>query len=139
MNRYLQYITNSLLLVLFSSIIVSFAQDKSSSKVLSVLSKELLNTQLDVWKDGQVIVNYIEAPAGYEMKRHYHPGEEIAYIIEGSGTTWFEDKPEVVVSKGDIIKIPFKAVHTFIPGPDGVKVLVFRLHKKGEPIRIIVE
>ena len=139
MNRYLQCIISCVLIVLFSSLIVLYAQDQSNSEVLTVLSEELLKTQLDVWEEGEVIVTYLEAPAGFEIKRHYHPGEEFAYVIEGSGTTWFEDKPEVVVSKGDIVKIPYKAVHTFIPGPDGVKVLVFRVHKQGEPIRIIVE
>ena len=139
MKRYIQYIINSVLFVLLASLTSSFAQDKSSSEVLAVLSEELLNTQLDVWEEGEVIVTYLEAPAGFEIKKHYHPGEEFAYVIEGSGTAWFEDKPEIVVSKGDIIKIPYKAVHTFIPGPNGAKVLVFRVHKQGEPIRIIVE
>ena len=135
----MQYIINSVLFVLFASLTASFAQDKSSSEVLAVLSEELLKTQLDVWEEGEVIVTYLEAPAGFEIKRHYHPGEEFAYVIEGSGIAWFKDKPEIEVSKGDIIKIPYKEVHTFIPGPNGAKVLVFRVHKQGEPVRIIVE
>jgi len=139
MNRYLQCINTSFLLVIFVLIAAAFGQDKSSEKDLTIVAKELLKTQLDVWEDGEVIISYVEAPAGYEIKKHYHPGEEFAYVIEGSGTAWFEDKPEVVVNKGEILKIPHKAVHTMFPGPDGIKVLVFRLHKEGEPLRINIE
>ena len=139
MNRYLQYIIIPVQFVLFSSIVVSFGQDKSSEKELTMFAKELLKSQLEICEDAEIIVSYIEAPAGYELKKHYHPGEEFAYVLEGSGTAWFEDMPEVVTKKGDIVRIPLGAVHTMIPGPDGIKALVFRIHKKGEPIRVIVE
>ena len=139
MNLYLRCFIISVLLVLYSSIATTFGQDKSTEKDLTLVAKELLKSQLDIWEEGEVIVSYVEAPAGYELKKHYHPGEEFAYVLEGSGTTWFEDAPEVEVSKGEIMKIPHKAVHTFIPGPEGVKVLVFRVHKEGKPLRINVE
>jgi quercetin dioxygenase-like cupin family protein len=99
----------------------------------------LLKTQLEVWEHGEIIVSYVKAPTGYEIKKHYHPGEEFVYVMAGSGTAWFKDKPEVEVSKGEILKIPHKAVHTMFPGPDGIKVLLFRVHREGEPLRINVE
>ena len=139
MNRYLQCIITSVLLVLFSSTVTSFGQDKSTERDLTLIAKELLKSQLEIWEDGEVIISYVEVPAGNELKKHYHPGEEFAYVIEGSGTAWFEDMPDVVVNKGEIVKIPLKAVHTMIPGPDGIKALIFRVHKKGEPLRINVE
>ncbi len=139
MNRHHQFFIISVLLVLFSSIVTSFGQDKSNEEDHTLVTIELLKSQLEIWEDGEIIISYVEAPSGYELKKHYHPGEEFAYVIGGSGTTWFEDKPEVVVKKGEIVKIPLKAVHTMIPGPDGIKVLIFRIHKEGEPIRINVE
>jgi quercetin dioxygenase-like cupin family protein len=139
MNRYHQFFIVAVLLVLFSSGITSFGQEKSTEKDLTIMAKELLKTQLDIWEDGEVIVSYVEAPAGYELKKHYHPGEEFGYVLEGSATVWFKDMPEVVLNKGEIAKIPFEAVHTMIPGPDGIKILVFRIHKEGEPLRINVE
>ena len=139
MNRYLQCIITSVLLVLFSSIVTSFGQEKSTEKDLTLVAKELLKSQLEIWEDGEVIISYVEVPAGYELKKHYHPGEEFAYVIEGSGTVWFEDIPDVVVNKDEILKIPLGAVHTMIPGPDGIIALVFRVHKKGEPLCINVE
>jgi quercetin dioxygenase-like cupin family protein len=139
MNSYLQFFTASVLLFLFSSVLTSFGQDKSTEKAQTLLAKELLKTQLDIWEDGEIIISYVEAPAGYELKKHYHPGEEFAYVIEGSATAWFKDMPEIVANKGDIVKIPLEAVHTMIPGPEGIKVLVFRIHKEGEPLRINVE
>ena len=139
MNRYFQLFIATILLVLFSSLAESFGQDKTTGKDLTLIAKELLKTQLDIWEEGEVIVSYVEAPAGYELKKHYHPGEEFAYVIEGSATVWFKDRPEVEVKKGEVAKVPFEAVHTMIPGPDGIKVLVFRIHKEGEPLRINVE
>jgi quercetin dioxygenase-like cupin family protein len=139
MNRYHQFFIVAVLLVLFSSGITSFGQEKSTEKDLTIMAKELLKTQLDIWEDGEVIVSYVEAPAGYELNKHYHPGEEFGYVLEGSATVWFKDMPEVVLNKGEIAKIPFEAVHTMIPGPDGIKILVFRIHKEGEPLRINVE
>jgi len=139
MNRYHQFFTTSVLIFLFSSVLTSFGQDKSTEKAQTLLAKELLKTQLDIWEDGEIIISYVEAPAGYELKKHYHPGEEFAYVIEGSATVWLKDRPEVEVKKGEVAKVPFEAVHTMIPGPDGIKVLVFRIHKEGEPLRINVE
>ena len=139
MNYYHKCIFISVLMLLYSLFLTSFTQDKSGEKDLTLVAKELLKTQLEVWEDGEITVSYVEAPAGYEIKKHYHPGEEFAYVIEGSGTAWFKDKPEVVVNKGEILRIPLKAVHTMYPGPDGIKVLVFRVHKEGEPLRINVE
>jgi quercetin dioxygenase-like cupin family protein len=139
MNRYHQFFIAVVLLALLSSSVKLFGQDKTSEKDLTIVAKELLKTQLDIWEDGEVIVSYVEAPAGYELKKHYHPGEEFGYVIEGSATVWFKDMPEIVLNKGEIAKIPLEAVHTMIPGPDGIKILVFRVHKKGEPLRINVE
>ncbi len=139
MNRYHQFFIISVLLVLFSSIVTSFGQDKSTEKDLTFVAKELLKMQLEIWEDGEIIISYVEAPAWYELKKHYHPGEEFGYVNEGSGTAWFEELPEVVVNKGEIVKIPLEAVHTMIPGPDGIIALIFRIHKEGEPLRINVE
>jgi quercetin dioxygenase-like cupin family protein len=139
MNYYLKCFFTLVLLASLLPIVELFAQDKSSEKNLNIIAKELLKTQLEVWEDGEIIVSYVEAPAGYEIKKHYHPGEEFVYVMEGSGTAWFEDMPELIVNKGEILKIPLKAVHTMFPGPNGIKVLVFRVHKEGEPLRINVE
>ncbi len=63
MNRYHQFFIISVLLVLFSSIVTSFGQDKSTEKDLTLVAKELLKTQLEIWEDGEIIVSYVEAPA----------------------------------------------------------------------------
>jgi len=139
MSNYLLKPLDYVLVILISSVFVSFGQNNKSDDEHSVVIKELLKTQLEVWNEGEVIVTYFEVPAGYKLKKHYHPGEEFAYIIDGSGTVWFKNMPEVKVKEGEIVKIPLNEVHTVIPGPDGMNGLVFRVHKKGEPLRINVE
>ena len=32
----------------------------------------------------EVVTSYVELPGGMQLPRHTHPGEEFAYIIEGS-------------------------------------------------------
>ncbi len=139
MNNYLLKPLVYVLVILILSVFVSFGQNNRSDDEHPAVIKELLKTQLEVWNEGEVIVTYFEVPAVYKLKKHYHPGEEFAYIIEGSGTVWFKNMPEVKVKKGEIVKIPLNEVHTVIPGPDGMKGLVFRVHEKGEPLRINVE
>jgi mannose-6-phosphate isomerase-like protein (cupin superfamily) len=69
-----------------------------------------------------VIISYVEAPDGFEFNKHYHPEEEFLYVMEDSGIVLFKDKSKVEVTKGEVLNIPYEAVHTMLPGPDGIKV-----------------
>ena len=99
----------------------------------------LMRTALEVWEGGEVIVSYVEIPPDTVLPKHYHPGEEFYYILEGSAVLWQKDKPDTLLKKGDVFKVPLKQVHTAITKKEGVKGLVFRVHEKGKPIRVNVE
>jgi quercetin dioxygenase-like cupin family protein len=110
-----------------------FGQEPEASSV------DLFHQPLEVWTEGEVIVTRFDLPAGFDLPRHTHPGEEVVYILEGSATAVVEDEPDTVVEAGEAYWIPYGRVHTAVPGPDGVKGLVFRVHREGEPIRTDVE
>ncbi len=108
-------------------------------KIVEELKIEnILRDSLALAPDVEVIVSYLELPAGSELPTHYHPGEEFVYILEGEGvlTVLDEDIPLVA---GDLYKIPLKAVHKFETSTSYGKAVVFRVHEKGQPDRILVE
>ena len=54
-------------------------------------------------------------------------------------TLWQEGKEDIVGTKGMVLKVPLKQVHTAITTEEGGTVLVFRVHEKGQPERVPVE
>jgi len=87
----------------------------------------------------EVVTSYVELPAGMELPKHSHPGEEFAFVVEGSLYLWEEGKGETRCDAGTSAKVPMGAVHTVRTGDVGVKIVVFRVHTQGEPERILVD
>jgi len=54
-------------------------------------------------------------------------------------TLWQKGKTDIVAKQGEVVKVPLKQVHTAITGPDGVSLLVFRVHEQGKPERVKAE
>ena len=69
------------------------------------------------------------------MDWHSHPGEEFHYYLEGEVELAFDGSPSIMATPGMVAHVPYKKVHTVITRGKGVKVLVFRVHTKGEPVR----
>ena len=98
--------------------------------------ENLLSAELAGAPGTEVIVSRVFIPANTSLPKHWHPGEEFAYVLEGRATLWQEGEDDVVVEAGQVVKIPLKQVHTATAGSDGVTVLVFRVHEKGKPQRV---
>jgi quercetin dioxygenase-like cupin family protein len=113
--------------------------DKQARSVEEVKLEVLQRSALETLKEGEAIVSLVEIPPDTVLPWHYHPGEEFIYVLEGAGTLQQQDKPDTLLTKGTIFKVPFKQVHTAKTGNEGVRALVFRIHKKGEPERIPVD
>lgn len=86
----------------------------------------------------EVIISDVYIPSGVQVPRHFHPGEEFLYVIEGSAVHVEEGKPDRVLSAGDAYVIPPEAVHAPYGGPDGGRAVVFRLHVAGKEERYLV-
>ena len=100
---------------------------------------DLLTKQLEGNENTEVVVSITTVPPNTTLPKHWHPGEEFAYVLEGSLTLWQEGKPDVLYKKGDVGVVPFKQVHTIFTQEEGATVLVFRVHELGQPGRILVD
>jgi quercetin dioxygenase-like cupin family protein len=88
-----------------------------------------------VEKGREVIQVRVDFAPGAAFGRHVHPGEEIAYVIEGSLEYQFDGKPPVVLKAGDSLFIPAGAVHAARNvGPVKAAELATYLVEKGKPL-----
>ena len=99
-------------------------------------SNLMLRGPITISDDLEVIISDVVIPPGATVPRHFHPGEEFLYVIEGSAVHVEEGKPDQILSAGDAYVIPPQAEHAPRGGPDGARAIVFRVHKQGLPERI---
>ena len=111
-----------------------------SQAIASELKLEtLMKAQLEGVEGTEVVVSKVYIPANTSLPKHWHPGEEFVYVLEGKVTLWQEGKDDITATMGEVIKVPLKQVHTGITGAEGVNLLVFRVHEQGKPERVKVE
>ena len=112
--------------------VVSFKPDSPGSH-------EMLRAPITVSDGLEVLISDVVIPPNGTVPLHYHPGEEFLYIIEGTATHREEGKDDMSMKAGDTYAIPPNAKHSPIGGPDGARAIVFRVHVKDQPERILVE
>ncbi len=104
-----------------------------------VLLESLLRATLERVDGTEVIVSRVTMPPGAELPKHWHPGEEFAYVLEGTVALWQEGEEEFVGKAGDVVKIPLRKIHAASTSEEGATVLVFRVHEEGQPERTLVD
>ena len=104
-----------------------------------VILENLMKETLARVENTEVIVSRVSIPPNTTLPKHWHPGEEFAYIIAGSVTLWQQGKEEVTGKAGDAMKVPLKQIHTAKTNHEGAVILVFRVHETGQPERIKAE
>lgn len=112
---------------------------KSSAARKGPEMETLLRATLESVDSTDVIVSRVTIPPNTSLPKHWHPGEEFAYILAGSLTLWQEGKDDIVGKPGDAVKVAWKQVHTAITNDEGATILVFRVHEQGKPERVPVE
>lgn len=115
----------------------------SNADELSATSEPKLETLLSAELDGvegtEVIVSRVVIPPNTGLPRHWHPGEEFAYVLEGSTILRRDGKPDLTVTKGELVKISLKEIHSAVTTDQGAELLVFRVHEHGKPERVLVD
>jgi len=97
-----------------------FCQDNNVGKKPDILAgtieglsvDNIMTSQLELVEGVEVVVSHIVMPPNTELPKHWHHGEEFAYLIDGSLILWQEGKEEIHFNKGDAGKIPLKQVHS---------------------------
>lgn len=123
----------------------SIAQESSQSEADAPESVQkprletLLSSKLEGVEGTDVIVSRVTMPPNTTLPKHWHPGEEFAYVLEGSVVLWQEGKEDLVAKAGDVMGVPLKQIHTAVTKDEGATILVFRVHERGEPERVLVD
>ncbi len=90
--------------------------------------------------DGQeAIVGLLEVTSQFSFSKHYHPGTELGYVLEGSLVLDIEGQPPVTLKAGQAFHVPYRKVHSGQVTDVPARVLISRIHTKGQPVRINVE
>ena len=102
-------------------------------------SNQMLRAPLSLAEGLEVIISDVVIPPGATVPRHYHPGEEFIYVLEGSAVHVEEGQPDRTLKAGDAYVIPARAEHAPRGGSEGSRAIVFRVHVEGEEERILVD
>jgi quercetin dioxygenase-like cupin family protein len=77
----------------------------------------------------------VDFDPGAFAARHSHPGEEIAYVLQGTLEYRLDDRPPVTLKAGDALFIPAGTVHSARNVGDGnASELATYIVRKGEPL-----
>jgi len=111
----------------------------NEQEITSLKIENLLRHSLELTEGVEVVMDYVEIPKNTTLPAHYHPGEEFVYVLQGSGELSLKDQSKIIVKAGDVVKVPLKHIHSFSTIDEEYKAIVFRVHEKGQPDRILIE
>ncbi len=101
----------------------------------------LLRTDLAGTEGQEGVVWLIEIGPGAATGKHYHPGQEFVYVLEGAGRTDVEGKTPVTLKAGEAMYLPPWQVHstTNASTTAPAKALVMYVGTKGQPLVVPVQ
>lgn len=88
----------------------------------------------------EVVQARVELDPGVGFGRHWHPGEEIVYVLEGSLEYQVEGKPPVTLKGGDVLFIPAGTIHAAknVGRGNGAELATYVV-EKGKPLVVMVK
>ena len=89
--------------------------------------------------DIEVIFTDSIVPPNEQAPRHYHPGQDFLYVVEGSAEHIVDGEPYEIIEAGDARVIPYERRHEPRATEEGARVITFRVREEGEPERFLVE
>ena len=133
----MRLINNLFLITLgFSFALVSSANGQNQPKEIKIENLLLESLSKEFTPDREVRIDLVEFPPDTVFGWHRHPGEEFHYYLEGEVEIQIEGQPSIIGKPGTVGHVPFKARHQAVTHNKGAKVLVFRVHTKGEPWKL---
>jgi quercetin dioxygenase-like cupin family protein len=118
------------------AVILGIAIVVSSFAAQQPAFKRTVLQQVDISVPGREVVTAVaEFEPGAVAGRHTHPGEEIAYVLEGTIVVEQDGKAPVTVKAGSAFAIPSGAVHSAKNIGTGVaRVVANYIVEKGKPM-----
>jgi len=88
----------------------------------------------------EVIQARVEIAPGVTAPRHWHPGEEIVYVLEGVLEYQLDGQPPVTLKAGDVLFVPARVIHTAKNhGKVNGAELATYVVEKGKPLSVVVD
>jgi quercetin dioxygenase-like cupin family protein len=116
-----------------------FALHAAQVQQQGIKRTDLLRHDLDV-PGREVVQVRVDFAPGAAFGRHSHPGEEIAYVLEGSLEYQFDGKPPVTLKAGDALFIPAGTIHAAknVGSGNGAELATY-IVEKGKPLVVLVK
>ena len=100
----------------------------------------LVRTDLTGVEGKEILMGVLEVAPGASIPRHIHHGQELVYVLEGTGATDVEGQPTKEVKAGDHLHRPYQVPHDFRNvGTTPVKVVSVFVVDKGKPLVVPVQ
>jgi quercetin dioxygenase-like cupin family protein len=110
------------------------AQSAASTQPPDIKRTDVLRSDLSV-PGREVIQVLVEFAPGVAFPKHSHPGEEIAYVIEGTLEYALDGRPAVTLKPGDALLIPAGTAHAVKNiGTGSASELATYIVEKGKPL-----
>jgi quercetin dioxygenase-like cupin family protein len=110
------------------------AQSAASTQPPDIKRTDVLRSDLSV-PGREVIQVLVEFAPGVAFPKHSHPGEEIAYVIEGTLEYALDGRPAVTLKPGDALLIPPGTPHAVKNvGTGSASELATYIVEKGKPL-----
>ncbi len=86
----------------------------------------------------EVIQNRVEISPEAPAFKHFHYGEEIIYVLEGSLEYQVEGKPATTLKAGDVFFVPTETIHAVKNvGSGNAAELATYIVEKGKPLIVL--
>lgn len=118
-----------------------FDAQRANAQQEPVTRTVLLRSDLEGIEGKEAVVFLAELAPGAVGAKHYHPGTEFFYVLEGAFTHEPEGKPPHAMKAGEAGSNSYKGVHT-VRNPsltEPAKVLGFLIADKGQPLTVPVK
>ena len=87
-----------------------------------------------------VIQNRVEIGPEAPFVRHWHPGEEVIYVLEGTLEYTLDGQPPIAVNAGDGLTVPAETIHAVRNVGDGPAAeLATFIVDKDKPFLVVVD
>lgn len=84
----------------------------------------------------EAILSVSELGGGTLVARHTHPGDEIAYVIEGELQLLVEGQSSRIIRAGEGFVVPGGVVHSaVVVGTTSARIVATHVVEKGKPLR----
>jgi quercetin dioxygenase-like cupin family protein len=114
----------------------AFVSSQTLAQELGIQRTDVLRNNLSV-PGREVIQVLVDFAPGVSFPKHSHPGEEIAYVVEGSLEYALEGSQPVTVHAGDALFIPAGTPHAVKNvGNGNASELATYIVEKGKPLLV---